>query len=225
MDYRIAGVDVDCKFSLTKGGWMIPPEAHDYVCLLIWAEDSKEPKWSMGLVRIKTERLNAGGNRDKKSTLNGIGKESIIWLFNNAALPSNVLLQLDELTVSRIMTLNSGQKRLNELFRSAIGRIVGRAVVATVAQQDDYMKRVRANGGARTALKPEGIVILGQYLSHVAVARSLALPEPGNGESLSIRLTPADSPGPGVAEIDGQLWKIAQPNDPIVSAPDLPRQG
>lgn len=27
MDYRIAGIDVDCKFSQTRGAWMIPPEA------------------------------------------------------------------------------------------------------------------------------------------------------------------------------------------------------
>src|SRR5690242_20727699 len=32
LDYRIAGADVDCKFSQTLGGWMIPPEAEGHLC-------------------------------------------------------------------------------------------------------------------------------------------------------------------------------------------------
>jgi len=112
----------------------------------------------------------------------------------------------------------SGQQKVNELFRSAVGR----AVVATVAQQDDYMKRVRENGGARTTLRPEGIIILGQYRSHATVARALGLPVPGPGDSVSVRLSPADSAGPGVAEIRGRFWKIAKPGDPVVSVPELP---
>ena len=34
LDYRIAGVDVDCKCSQTRGGWMLPPEAHGELCML-----------------------------------------------------------------------------------------------------------------------------------------------------------------------------------------------
>lgn len=41
MDYKILGVDVDCKFSQDFGGWMIPPEAMGHLCLLVWAEDRK----------------------------------------------------------------------------------------------------------------------------------------------------------------------------------------
>ena len=201
---------------------MIPPEARGHVCLLMWAEDSKTPAWSMWLVRAAAENLNVGGNRDAKSTLNTAGRNSIVWLFKNAPLPPNVLLQLDAETVQRIMSQTSGQKRINELFRSALGRAVGRAVVATVAQQDDYMKRVRANGGARTALQPEGIVILGQYESHAATARGLRVPVPGRGESVAVRICPAKAPGDGVAEINGRLWRVARDNDPIVPAPDLP---
>jgi hypothetical protein len=188
----------------------------------MWAEDSQCPTWSMGLVRITAERLNTGGNRDAKSTLNDLGRRSITWIFENAPLPPNVLLQLDDETVRTIMGHKSGQKKINELFRSAIGRVVGRAVVATVAQQDDYMKRVRANGGARTALKPEGIVILGQYLSHAGLARALGVPVPGQGESVSVRLAPAKAQGDGVVRIKGKFWKVWQPDDPIVPAPDLP---
>ena len=100
--------------------------------------------------------------------------------------------------------------------------VIGRAAVATVARQDDYMKRVRANGGARTHLQPEGIIILGQFRSHAAVALDLGVPVPSRGESLAVRVTPAKKRSLGVAEIDGGLWRIARPGDRIVPAPDLP---
>jgi hypothetical protein len=43
------------------------------LCLVVWAEDNADPKWSLGLVRITVDRLNSGGNRDKKATLNAAG--------------------------------------------------------------------------------------------------------------------------------------------------------
>jgi hypothetical protein len=125
-------------------------------------------------------------------------------------------------TVKKIMEKPSGSKRINELFRLAQGRIVRRAIVATVAQQEDYMKRVRANGGARTALRKEGIIILGQYDSHAIIAEALNLPVPGPGDSVSTRVVPADGPGSGIADISGSYWRCAEVSDPVVAAPDLP---
>ena len=222
LDYSIGGVDVDCKYSQTIGAWMIPPEAREHVCLLVSAADIATPTWSLGLVRATAGHLNLGANRDAKSTLNIAGRNAIVWLHQNAALPPNVLVQLDSATVDRIFAQSSGQKRINELFRSALRTVIGRAAVATVAQQDDYMKRVRANGGARTILQPEGIIILGQYQSHVTIARALGVPVAGSGESVSVRVTPTRRPDPGVVRIGGRLWKVASPGDPIVAAPDLP---
>jgi Restriction endonuclease NaeI len=43
------------------------------------------------------------------------------------------------------------------------------------------MKRVRGNGGSRSSLRPEGIVIIGQYDSHRRIAQALAVPVPGRG--------------------------------------------
>jgi len=224
MDYRIAGFDVDCKYSQKMNGWMIPPEAQGHLCLLVNAEDSARPKWWMGLVRADEKNLAEGkGNRDGKKSLSKEGRDAIVWLFKDSDLPPNVLLQLDRPLVDRILGHESGQKKINELFRNTLGMKVGRAVVATVAQQDDYMKRVRGNGGARTALRREGIIILGQYRAHGEIAKALGVPVPGHGESVSIRVTPARGPGPMVAKIGGKFWRVAQFADPITDAPDLPK--
>ena len=221
LDYSIGGVEIDCKYSQTLGGWMIPPEALGHLCLVLWADDARS-QWSIGIVRITIERLSAGGNRDSKTKLNQQGRDAITWLFDHVALPPNVLLQLDREVVDRIMALRSGVKRVDELFLVALGMRVGRAVVATAGEQVDYMKRVRYNGGSRSHLQPEGIIILGQYQSHAGVAQALGVPVAGPGESVSARVTPADGPGPGVAEIKGTFWRLAQEGDPIQRAPILP---
>lgn len=224
LDYLIAGVEVDCKCSQTFGGWMIPPEAREHLCLLVWAMDNKDPKWSMGLVRASDSHLNAGSNRDSKATLNEAGRKSIVWLFKDDPLPPNVLLSRDEKTVEKIMSYKtSGQKRIDELLRSARGKIIGRAAVATVAQQHDYMKRLRTNGGARTTLKREGIIVLGQYESHREIARSLGVPVPGEGDTVSVKVALAKEPGAGVVKIGRQLWRVARADDDNVTAPDLPK--
>ena len=227
MDYQIAGVEVDCKFSQKLGGWMIPLEAHGEVCLLVWAEDSATPKWSMGLVRASASHLNSGGNQDKKVTLNKVGMQAVEWLFKNAEMPPNVLLQLTDHEVAQIFqNKNSGQQRINELFRVAQKRRIGRAIIATVAQQEDYMKRVRGNGGARSLLQPEGIIILGDYRSHKTLARKLGLPEPLDGEFVSVRICPAgrrdprDTPKVSLGGLE--LWRVAWPGDVVVEAPILP---
>lgn len=222
LNCKIAGVDVDCKYSQKLFGWIIPPESLGYLCLLIRADDASS-RWSMGLLRVTPERLNVGGNRDRKATLNQAGRDAIVWLFKHAPLPSNILLHLSREAVDKLMGLSTGQQRINEIFRIALGQIVSRVVVATLGQQSDYMKRVRSNGGARTALQSEGIVILGQYRSHAAIARTLGLPIPKDGDSISVRLARAAGPGPGIVQIDGKLWKVATAADPVERAPSLPK--
>ncbi|MDP3607022.1 MAG: NaeI family type II restriction endonuclease, partial [Polaromonas sp.] len=91
-----------------------------------------------------------------------------------------------------------------------------------VAQQDDFMKRVRENGGARTALRPEGIIILGQFGSHAVIANDLGVPTPGPGESVAVRIVPSAQGVSGAALIENQYWRKAQSDDPAVSAPKLP---
>ncbi|MEU3242156.1 NaeI family type II restriction endonuclease [Streptomyces sp. NPDC006875] len=223
MDYQIAGVDVDCKYSQQFGGWMIPPEATDHLCLLAWADDYKS-LWSVGLVRIRNEWLNTGNNRDHKLTIKAEHRDKIRWLWRDEPLPENVLLHMDAADRDAVFASDSGQRRLNELFRRAQRRRIGRNVVRTVAQQKDYMKRVRGNGGSRSALKAEGILIMGDYASHREIAAQLGLPLPEEGEFVSARVAPS-GPQHGDAprvSLDGKGWVLAQPDDLVVPAPALP---
>ncbi|MGW7041665.1 NaeI family type II restriction endonuclease [Streptomyces avermitilis] len=223
MDYQIAGVDVDCKYSQQFGGWMIPPEAVGHLCLLAWADDYKS-LWSIGLVRIRNEWLNTGNNRDLKLTIKAEHRDKIQWMWRDENLPENVLLHMDATDRDAVFTASSGQRRLNELFRRTQKRRIGRNVVRTVAQQKDYMKRVRGNGGSRSALRTEGILIMGDYASHREIAGQLGLPIPDEGEFVSARVTPS-RPHHGDAlrvSLDGKQWVLAQPDDPVEPAPALP---
>ncbi|MFD5510543.1 NaeI family type II restriction endonuclease [Streptomyces sp. NPDC127051] len=222
MDYRISGVDVDCKYSQQFGGWMIPPEAVGHLCLLVWADDCRS-LWSAGLLRIAPELLNGGSNRDMKLTIKAEHRTKILWLWRDAELPENTLLHMDPDDREAVFAQKSGQARLNELFRRAQRRRIGRNVVRTVAQQKDYMKRVRGNGGSRSSLSREGIIIMGDYRAHQEIARQLALPVPQEGDFVSARIVrsvPGDSRP--CAVIDGCSWTLAESGDPVITAPLLP---
>ncbi|MFJ9658648.1 NaeI family type II restriction endonuclease [Streptomyces griseoflavus] len=223
MDYRIAGIEVDCKYSQRFGGWMIPPEARGHVCLLVWADDYKS-QWSAGLFRVHEEWLTNGRNRDAKLTVKSEHRNRIIWLWEKHDLAENILLHMNPFDRAAIYSLKSGQQRLNELFRRIQRRRIGRNTVRTVAQQKDYMKRVRGNGGSRSALKPEGILIMGDYESHRSVAEQLGLPAPNEGEFVSARVARRRSHHQGAKHtvLDGQDWVVATSADPPETAPSLP---
>ena len=224
LDYKIANIEVDCKYSQDLAAWMIPNEARNEICLGLWADDAKAI-WSAGLVRALDELLTNRGNRDQKANLNKDGKASVHWLYQESELPPNVLLQIPKADVSHIMEPKSGAERIRRLFRTVQGQRIGRGIVATVARQADYMKRIRGNGGARSQLREEGIVILGQFEAHREIARQLGLPIPGKGESVSARVSPGNANEPGTAMIDGSWWHVAEPEDPDVLAPLLPTPG
>jgi hypothetical protein len=145
-------------------------------------------------------------------------------------LAENLFLHCDPRIRQRIFNARSrrglpnGQARTNELFRLVQRRIIRRAELATVAQQDDFMKRARGNGGARTLLRPEGILVLGHQDQDPVVAAALGLAVPQKGEFISARVIPARAGRTDpVAVIDGQLWALARPGDPADPAPEVPR--
>jgi hypothetical protein len=223
LDYTIAGADVDCKFSHRMGGWMIPPEAGGQLLLLVQASD-EDGAWSAGLVRATAEHLRPAGNRDGKRTLSEGGRAAVCWLHARAPLQDNALIRLPAQEVAAIFAASSGQQRVNELFRRAQRMRVSRTVVATVAMQDDYMKRVRDGGGARDQLRAEGIVIFGDYAGDQVLAAALGLPRPGAGEFVSARLARRIPPDDGRAiRLDGADWVLASAADRAEPAPALPR--
>jgi hypothetical protein len=229
-DYRIAGIEVDCKYSMTYGGWELPPEAIDHLCLLITASDEAS-NWSAGLIRVREEYLRDRGNRDSKRQLSATGRGYVRQLWpEHGHLAGNIFLHMDPRVRERIFSAKAsrgtqhGQARTNELFRSVQRRIIRRAEVATIAQQDDFMKRARGNGGARTALQPEGILVLGHQDSDPLVAAALGLPVPRKGEFVSARVVPAHTDRDDhVAVIGGRPWALARPGDPQTPAPVIPR--
>lgn len=245
LDWQMAGVDVDCKFSRELGGWEIPMEMYrcadhgdrsgkaDHPALIVWMNDDTN-QWAAGLVRItddllrwKVERgtgLSARGyNRDNKRRIAVEHAQDIYWLWGGLQhdLPANLLLQLSDDVRGRILSGRSGQERVNQLFREVQGRIVGRQTVLTVGQQDDAPKRAR---DARLRLRSEGIVVLGHQETHPLIARHLALPVPAKGEWIAARLKRVDFHYPAASFVlSDEYWAVAGPGDPLEAAPELPR--
>ncbi len=226
LDYRIAGHDVDCKFSQTMNAWMIPPEAVGELLFVGYVNDSAS-EFAVGVVRASPEHLRSGANRDAKVGLNQAGRDAVRWLHRHGDLPPNVLLQADPDDLAAIFKRGlSGQARVNELFRRIVRRRIGRSAVATVAQQDDFMKRVRENGGARSLLRPEGYVILGgDYALHRRAAEEFGVPVPQPGEMVSLRITKADDGDVNTVEIAESSWRAADDGEQVSGpAPLIPHR-
>jgi Restriction endonuclease NaeI len=160
MDFLIGGQEVDVKSTTGGGwGWMIPKEAVGELCILLRVNEDQS-KCAFGLVRARKAYLRAGENRDLKTGISAEGRAHIWWLIQDFAYTPNFWTQIDGGVRSAIMDAGRGKKRLAALFENCIGLPISRVQVAAVAAQDDYMKRLRKNGGARDILAPKGIAIL-----------------------------------------------------------------
>lgn len=203
MDYLIVGEEVDAKWSMRSGGWMIPTEAIGELCLCLTADDDRSV-FSVGLIRADADRLTESRNKDSKGRLAPGSLAEMAWLAHDAELPENLLLHLQEVTRDAVLDPGlSGQRRINELFHRVQERIIRREVVLTVAKQDDGPKRVR---DARKHLAQFDIVILGHQDEHPDVARAFGLPVPRKGEWVSVSVTDAAEGERGAAFISGG-WK------------------
>lgn len=182
LDFRVNDTEVDIKCTVLKD-WMIPKEAVGELCLLVRIDDRRSKFW-IGVVRAEPSVLRGGLNRDGKTSLSAVGKQSIHWLVNAGELPENFLATIAPDIRDKVFShTKSGQARINELFRLVQGRIIPRVAIETVAQQKDSMKRVR---DARKILEGEGILVLGHQDEDPVIAKRRGYPVPKKGEMISI---------------------------------------
>ncbi|MEU9236852.1 NaeI family type II restriction endonuclease [Streptomyces subrutilus] len=226
LDWSIAGLDIDCKFSKDLGGWEIPMEMYrcadhgerggraNHPAVVIWMNDDTS-EWAAGIVRITDERLrwkkerDANGgrvrayNRDNKRKLSDGARSEVYWLWGGLQidLPTNLLLRLDAESRERILTASlPGRASSGQQRLNQLFREVQDRIVGrqTVLTVGQQDDSLKRARDTRQPLRREGIVVLGHQGSHPHVARALGLPAPIKGEWISTRLVPVspDDPRP-----------------------------
>ena len=159
LDLLVGGREVDVKSTTAGSGWMIPPEAVDQFCILLRVNE-RDARCAVGLVRARPEYLRLGKNRDAKTGIAAAARVNIWWLVSDFPYTPNFWSIVSETDRQEIMALNGGTDRLAMLFERYQQVPISRVQIAAVAAQDDFMKRLRKNGGARDRLAPQGIAIL-----------------------------------------------------------------
>ncbi len=188
-DLSIDGVDLDVKNTVGTT-WMIPPETYrlEEPCLLI-ASAQPGDTCSLGLLVARDTYLSKP-NRDQKRGVNKMGRQNVLWLVERASMPVNPWHGLDMMRFRQLRKEKPGARRAALFFTENIGRPVSRSVVESLLfDQEDPMKRLRGNGGARDLLAPAGIELLsGPYDKKRLI--ELQLPLIREDEFVAIR-TPA----------------------------------
>lgn len=160
LDLLIGGAEVDVKSTTSGGsGWMIPPEAIDQLCILLRVNEDRST-CAVGLARARKVYLRSGENRDKKTSFSADGRRNIWWMVQDFAYTPNFWTLIDVGLRGKIMAPRGGTERLTILFENCLEMPVSRVLIASIAAQDDFMKRIRKNGGARDHLAPQGIAVL-----------------------------------------------------------------
>lgn len=160
LDLLVGGSEVDVKSTTGgKSGWMIPPEGIGQLCVLLRVNETNST-CAVGLARARPDYLRPGTNRDSKTSFSAQGTRNIWWLVLDFAYTPNFWTLIDADLRHRIMEPRGGAERLAVLFANCIETPVSRVLIASIAAQDDFMKRIRRNGGARDILAPQGIAVL-----------------------------------------------------------------
>jgi hypothetical protein len=158
LDLLVDGVEVDIKMT-TARDWMIPRESIGRPAILMKA-DERSALCDVGLVVCRPEYLRTSNNQDKKGQIAAAQYVHIWWILRRQPYPKNFWEVLPVSERKAIMEAGTGKWRLAELFERIQGQPISRSQVEAIAQQDDYMKRLRKNGGARDILGPKQIAIL-----------------------------------------------------------------
>ncbi len=188
LDCEIAGLEVDIKFSVGTS-WMIPPEAFARPCIIISA-DEKNARCCFGFFIAQGEYLSAG-NRDKKCSINKLGRESIRWLLKDEPYPPNFWQSVPRDVADQIASGRSGNDRMITLFREVMDQPISRKVIEDVAAQKDPTRRVRGDKtrGTRNRLAKDSIILLcGDWSEAQEFISSAGLPSLGKSEFMSHRV-------------------------------------
>jgi hypothetical protein len=159
-----------------------------FPCILVSARELTS-RCSVGVIVARREYLTSGENRDRKLTISAGARSNIWWWLKDEPYPQNFWRDVSSDAVQRIFSPKTGNARATTLFRELHGRVISRAVVEAVAKQQDFMRRVRADGsrGTRGRLEKEGILLLnGRYDAPLIAA--LGLPALDGSEFVAHKL-------------------------------------
>ena len=138
---------------------MIPPEAIGQLCILLRVNEIASV-CAVGLCHARSTYLTTGVNRDKKATFSASGRSNIWWMVFDFPYTPNFWSVISKGLRDQIMQPKGGAARLALLFEHCLKTPISRVLIASIAAQDDFMKRIRRNGGARDILAPKGLAIL-----------------------------------------------------------------
>jgi hypothetical protein len=161
-DLVIAGCDVDVKNTVSvPWSWMIPPETfrNEEPVVLIAANEAERKAW-MGLMLARDSYLGKP-NRDGKRGILTSSYAHILWIAPEIDWPPNRWQEIDMARFRELRKVRGGSRRAAIFFTENQHKIIHRKVVqALLHDQDDPMKRLRGNKGARDILAPNGIALL-----------------------------------------------------------------
>lgn len=174
LDMNIKGAEVDIKNTM-QSNWSIPKENVGRPALLIRSSEL-HALCDVGIGILHDGYLRQGENRDTKRGLAASHFSDIWWLLWQHPYPVNFWQLLTATQRQALISAGGGTSRIAALFELVQRRPISRMQVQALAQQHDYMKRIRRNGGARDILAPKGIALLsGAYDQSIIHAMKLGL--------------------------------------------------
>lgn len=184
LDTVILGHDVDIKNTMGSN-WMIPTEAVGHPCILVAADEVRALCY-LGLIVAHPDTLTSGQNKDAKKSVSAQGFANILWVLRDHPYPPNFWRTVPPEVIEGIFAGTSGNHRMGNLFRAVQEQPITRDVVEAVAQQQDFMRRIRSDRGrgTRDHLAGEGILLLSGHYDAPLIA-ALQLPRCSGSEFIS----------------------------------------
>ncbi len=189
LDMLIDGTEIDIK-NTTGRDWMLPREVLNRPALLVKSSE-KTALCDVGVVVCRPGYLRLSTNQDGKGQLSAAQHVNIWWILRQHPYPPNFWEVLSVADRNEIMLARGGTNRIAALFEKVQEKPISRQQVSALAQQHDYMKRIRRNGGARDILAPKGIALLWGQRDRALIER-LDLGAVTSDEFISFRPTTAE---------------------------------